>query len=70
MHVDPAAGVDAGTLAAALAAGDPPVIVRDHMIEHGFFDLDPCNLHHVTGMDGGLGVQSTKVEVMMCCRFV
>ena len=26
-------------------AGDPPIIVRDDKIEHGFFELDPCNLH-------------------------
>ena len=32
-------------MATALAAGDPPVIVRDHHAENGFFDLDPCNLH-------------------------
>ena len=23
----------------------PPVIVRDHEVEQGFFQLDPCNLH-------------------------
>lgn len=46
LHVDPAvAGFDAAALAAALAAGDPPVIVRDHEVEHGYFYLDPCNLH-------------------------
>jgi len=46
VHVDPAAaGVSACDLATALAAGDPPVIVRDHHAENGFFDLDPCNLH-------------------------
>ena len=32
-------------LSAALAAGEPPVIVRDHEVEHGHFYLDPCNLH-------------------------
>jgi L-seryl-tRNA(Ser) seleniumtransferase len=32
-------------LADALAAGDPPVIVRDHEAEHNYFYLDPCNLH-------------------------
>lgn len=32
-------------LADALAAGNPPVIVRDHEVEQGFFQLDPCNLH-------------------------
>jgi L-seryl-tRNA(Ser) seleniumtransferase len=46
VRVDPAAaGTTAWALAAALAAGAPPVIVRDHEIEHGFFQLDPCNLH-------------------------
>jgi L-seryl-tRNA(Ser) seleniumtransferase len=39
------AGLTAWDLADALAAGDPPVIVRDHEVEHGFFYLDPCNLH-------------------------
>jgi D-glucosaminate-6-phosphate ammonia-lyase len=39
------AGTTAWALAAALAAGDPPVIVRDHEAEHGRFYLDPCNLH-------------------------
>jgi L-seryl-tRNA(Ser) seleniumtransferase len=29
----------------ALAAGDPPVIARDHEVELGYFYLDPCNLH-------------------------
>ncbi len=42
-------GSDSGTtawaLAAALAAHDPPIIVRDHEAELGHFYLDPCNLH-------------------------
>jgi L-seryl-tRNA(Ser) seleniumtransferase len=46
VHIDAAAaGATAWDLASALAAGDPPVIVRDHHAENGFFDLDPCNLH-------------------------
>lgn len=46
VHVDPAdARITAWDLADALAAGEPPVIVRDHEIELGFFYLDPCNLH-------------------------
>jgi L-seryl-tRNA(Ser) seleniumtransferase len=46
LHVDPQeAKVTASDLAAALAAGDPPVIVRDHHAEQGFVDMDPCNLH-------------------------
>jgi D-glucosaminate-6-phosphate ammonia-lyase len=44
--VDPSeARITAWDLADRLAAGDPPVIVRDHEVEHGFFYLDPCNLH-------------------------
>ena len=44
--VDPdTAGVAAWDLAAALAAGDPPVMVRVDLIDRGGFDLDPCNLH-------------------------
>jgi L-seryl-tRNA(Ser) seleniumtransferase len=39
------ARITAWELADALAAGNPPVIVRDHEVEHGFFYLDPCNLH-------------------------
>ena len=44
--VDPAAArLTAWDLADRLAAGDPPVIVRDIEVEHGSFELDPCNLH-------------------------
>ena len=44
--VDPErARITAWDLADALAAGNPPVIVRDHEVEHGHFFLDPCNLH-------------------------
>lgn len=39
------ARITAWDLASALAAGDRPVIVRDHETEHGHFFLDPCNLH-------------------------
>jgi L-seryl-tRNA(Ser) seleniumtransferase len=46
LEVDPeTARITAWDLADALAAGDPPVIVRDHEVEQGFFQLDPCNLH-------------------------
>ncbi len=44
--VDPAtAHITAWDLADRLAAGARPVIVRDHEIEHGWFLMDPCNLH-------------------------
>ncbi len=39
------AHITAWDLAAALARGEPPVIVRDHEVEHQHFYLDPCNLH-------------------------
>lgn len=46
LSVDPArARLSAWELADRLAAGDPPVIVRDHEVELGHFFLDPCNLH-------------------------
>lgn len=46
VSIDPeAAHITAWNLAQRLAAGDQPVIVRDHEIEHGHFFLDPCNLH-------------------------
>jgi D-glucosaminate-6-phosphate ammonia-lyase len=46
LQVIPAeAGTTAWALVAALAADDPPIIVRDHEVEHGHFYLDPCNLH-------------------------
>jgi L-seryl-tRNA(Ser) seleniumtransferase len=46
VDVDPAgAGISAWDLADALAASDPPIIVRDHEAELGYVFLDPCNLH-------------------------
>lgn len=46
LGIDPAvARVTAWELADRLAAGAPPVIVRDHEVEHGYVFLDPCNLH-------------------------
>lgn len=46
VSVDPdRANITAWDLADRLAAGEPPVIVRDHEVEHGHFFLDPCNLH-------------------------
>jgi L-seryl-tRNA(Ser) seleniumtransferase len=40
-----AAHITAWDLADRLAKGRRPVIVRDHEIEHGYFLMDPCNLH-------------------------
>ncbi|MGB8288638.1 aminotransferase class V-fold PLP-dependent enzyme [Rhizobium ruizarguesonis] len=44
--VDPEqAHITAWDLADALAKGSPPIIVRDHEVEHRYFYLDACNLH-------------------------
>ncbi|MBP2447676.1 aminotransferase class V-fold PLP-dependent enzyme [Rhizobium leguminosarum] len=44
--IDPEqAHITAWDLADALARGSPPIIVRDHEVEHRYFYLDPCNLH-------------------------
>lgn len=46
LSLDPQeAHITAWDLADALSRGSPPVIVRDHEAEHGYFFLDPCNLH-------------------------
>ncbi|HEV7437408.1 MAG TPA: aminotransferase class V-fold PLP-dependent enzyme [Pseudorhizobium sp.] len=39
------AHITAWDMAAALRSGTPPIIVRDHEVEHHYFYLDPCNLH-------------------------
>ncbi len=45
LHVLPASGWSARTLADALAQADPSIRVRDYQTDLGYFDLDPCNLH-------------------------
>jgi D-glucosaminate-6-phosphate ammonia-lyase len=46
VRIDPQlARITAWDFADALARGARPVIVRDHEVEHGYFYLDPCNLH-------------------------
>ncbi len=45
VQVQPGSGWTARRLADALAAGGPPVMVRDYQTALGFIDLDPCNLH-------------------------
>lgn len=45
VSVDPeACGLFAWELADRLSAGKPSIQVRDDLIEHGYFFLDPCNL--------------------------
>jgi D-glucosaminate-6-phosphate ammonia-lyase len=46
VFIDPVeARITAWDLADRLAQGERPIIVRDHEVEHGYFYLDPCNLH-------------------------
>ncbi|RWL80487.1 MAG: aminotransferase class V-fold PLP-dependent enzyme [Mesorhizobium sp.] len=45
VYVRPESRFTAAGLASALAAGSPPIIVRNHEVERGHFFLDPCNLH-------------------------
>jgi D-glucosaminate-6-phosphate ammonia-lyase len=45
VHVHPASGWNARSLADALAQGEPSIRVRDYQTDLGYFDLDPCNLH-------------------------
>ncbi|MCQ8781613.1 aminotransferase class V-fold PLP-dependent enzyme [Mangrovibrevibacter kandeliae] len=58
--VAPESGFTAYGLAKTLSAGEPPVIVRDHEAELGFFYLDPCNLH-----DGEAEVVADAFERVM-----
>ena len=39
-----ALGVGAGTVARVLGQRDPAIVVRNHEVELGYFQLDPCNL--------------------------
>ncbi|MEP6563855.1 MAG: hypothetical protein ABJB10_01870, partial [Mesorhizobium sp.] len=45
IFISPESRFSAAGLASALAAGSPPIIVRNHEVERGHFFLDPCNLH-------------------------
>lgn len=45
VNVDETAfGASAATLARALGEMDPAIVVRNHEVELGYFQLDPCNL--------------------------
>ena len=37
-------GISAATVARAMAERDPAIILRNHEVELGYFQLDPCNL--------------------------
>ena len=45
VRVKPESGFSAYGLVSALAASDPPIMVRGHQAEQGRFWMDPCNLH-------------------------
>ena len=45
VRVAAASGFTAYGLVSALAAADPPILVRGHQAEQGRFWMDPCNLH-------------------------
>jgi len=45
VSVPPGRRWTARRLADALAAANPPVMVRDYQTDLAYFDLDPCNLH-------------------------
>ena len=45
VRVRPESGFTAYGLVSALAASDPPIMVRGHQAEQGRFWMDPCNLH-------------------------
>lgn len=45
VRVKPESGYTAYGLVSALAASDPPIMVRGHQAEQGRFWMDPCNLH-------------------------
>ena len=45
VFVEASGNRSARAFADALAAADPPVMVRDYQTDLGYFDLDPCNLH-------------------------
>lgn len=47
VSVDPGkAGLSAFDLSQALAEATPPIQVRGHHVDRGYFFLDPCNLRH------------------------
>ena len=43
--IDPTvSGLGIGELCKALYQGDPTIVVRDHHIDLGYFEIDPCNM--------------------------
>ena len=45
VSIDPTvSGLGIGELCNALYQGDPAIVVRDHHLDLGFFEIDPCNM--------------------------
>ena len=60
VFVLPESGFTAAGFALALAAGSPPIIVRNHEVERGHFFLDPCNLH-----DGEADIVAERLRAVL-----
>jgi D-glucosaminate-6-phosphate ammonia-lyase len=61
IRVSPSGGpLAAMQLARALRAGSPPIYVRDHHVDLGYFELDPCNL-----MAGDVEIIITRIQQEM-----
>ena len=45
LDFNPGPATRAADIATRLAQGEPPVIVRDELLDLNMFELDPCNLH-------------------------
>ena len=63
-------GADASGLATELSRQSPPIIVRNHEVELGYFQLDPCNLklgdaETVAGAIRGLLIEPTKLAKIL-----
>mgnify|MGYP000085043244 CR=1 FL=1 len=74
VRVGTESGYSAHGLAAALAKGSPPIMVRGHLAELGYFLLDPCNLHPgeaeiVADVLAGLVESETRPEGAMSVPF-
>jgi len=60
VRVKPESGYTAYGLVSALAASDPPIMVRGHQAEQGRFWMDPCNLH-----PGEAGAVASRVVALL-----
>jgi hypothetical protein len=47
-------------LSASLAGGEPPIRVRNHHVDLGYFFLDPCNL-----LDGEMEIICDRIKSLL-----